>query len=327
MNAVTFPKQVQAEIDAAERIEQAMTAQPEPQTPGADGPDAQADAHSPAPAQPQEPTAPVTQPRAPDDDPAVWRARYATLEGKYRAEVPALHQEMRVLRQAYEDLQKAQTALKQDAETPPKPKETSLVTAEDAKTFGADLIDLARRVAQEELRALTVRVTALEQLAHSAMAKASRVEAVEGTLVRSQEEAFWDKLTAAVPDWKTVNADSAWLEWLKEYDPIAGKPRNDALQDAHRAMDAQRVAALFNLFKSTLPVAPDKASAQSELARSVAPPKSAKATQPQAARKNFTGKDYAYWTDPRRVHDTPRAQVEAMLTELETALREGRVAW
>jgi len=154
------------------------------------------------------------------------------------------------------------------------------------------------------------------------------VAQVEQRVQQTVEQSFYSELGKAVTDWQAVNADPRWHAWLGEYDAIAGKPRQASLDEAHQGLDHVRVAALFNLFKSTLPpAAPPQKSGQSELARQVAPSKSSTANVAPAAAKRYTAQEYAYWTDHRRVHDTPKADLENMLIELESAVAEGRVKW
>jgi len=58
-----------------------------------------------------------------------------------------------------------------------------------------------------------------------------------------------DHLDKAVPDWETINKDPAFLKWLGEMDPLTGIQRQELLNQAHKALDAPRVANFFNSWK------------------------------------------------------------------------------
>lgn len=319
---MALPQQVQAELEAAERLEQQL----------AQGSEAPAGQQSPpedpkpAPAAPAE-GQPVVQPEpqpAPQDD---WKRRYQILQGKYDAEVPQLHQ---TVKQLTESLRHTQELIaRQQSQTPPEPKKReSLVTPKDEETFGADLVDLARRVTREESRVVLERLESLEQLVRDMRPSVDKVGQVAKEVAMSRQEMFNADLLRLVPDWQTVNVDEKWLAWLAEYDPMAGAIRQAALDAAAGSLDAKRVAAIFNAFKAQNPPAPNpQDQAQAELARQVAPGRSATASAAPRGEKTFTGVEYQYWADPRRVHDTPKDKLEQMLALLSTAEAEGRIRW
>lgn len=318
---MAIPKQIQQQLEEAERIEQQLAAgAPANEDTPADPPPAEPPAEPPVAAAPE-----PTPPAEPVDE---WRQRYDTLRGKYDAETGRLHETLRQTTAQLTALQQQVTQLTQRPPEPPKAPEQPLVTGQDDEKFGSDLIDVMRRAAQEQLRPLMQRLESLESLAKSIGAKASRVEQVEQEVVQSRQERFYSELTSAVPNWEEVNKDQRWLQWLAEKDPILGKTRQAALDEASSVLDHPRVAAMFKLFISqVMPPTPPTQQAKTELARQVAPAKSSKTTvQPQGA-KVYTGRDYHHWLDPRRVHDTDNAKLQAMIAELERAYVENRIQW
>lgn len=321
MTAV-LPPQIQAQLDEAERIQQQLAQPPAPAEPPP--------TEDPPPADPQEPVAvaaPAEPPAEPQKDAAYWEHRFKTLEGISRAEKARTEEQLRA--QA-EQLRQFQTRLESMTRQPPQPAqpETPLVSDKDEDKFGADLIDVARRVSREELRAVTKRLESIESLIKHVAPKAERVTQVEAEVAQSREDRFWSEIEAAVPDWKAVNVDERWIAWLKEYDAVAGRTRQESLVEAQGKLDHRRVVAMFNLFKKGItPPAPQQRKAQTELARQVAPARNSTVTTPPQAAKIYSGADYAYWLDPRRYNDTDHAQVAAMKAELEKAFVEGRIQW
>lgn len=318
-----LPRQVQAQLEEAERI-RAQMATPPTDTVDTDDPPSDPDpAPNPVPPEP----APAPAPGDPADDAAVWQQRFKSLEGKYRSEVGPLHEQLRAQSAQLQTLTAELTAFRQSQQTPPATPEQPLVTAKDEETFGADIVNLARRVSQEQSRALEKRLATIEAALTNLTPQVKRVEKVAEEVALTREERFWSELTAAVPDWEMVNQDPAWLKWLQEYDPVAGTPRQVSLTQAQQTLDHRRAAALFKLFKAqTAPAQPtQKTKSRSELTRQVAPTRSSTVTVPPTAEKTYTGTDYLYWLDPRRAHDTDPKDLLAMKAEMDRAFAEGRV--
>lgn len=322
---MALPKPIQDQVDEAERIQRqlagetpAPTQVAQPDTP----PAANADPQPVPPPEPEAPT-PVAIPAEPEQDAAYWRQRFETMRGKYEAEVPRMLEQMR---QQGAQLQQITEQMRQQPQAPMQP-EQPLVTKKDEETFGSDLVDMARRVSQEETRQLLKRLEPIEALLKKLAPKVERVKQVEQEVAQSREDRFWGEIEKGVSDWQQINADQAWLAWLKEYDPISGQTRQDGLNAAQQALDHKRVIAMFTLFKSTLPQAPAPGRSKSELARQVAPARNSTVTTPPQSPKTYTGVDYAFWHDPRRVNDTDVAQVVAMKAELDKAYTEGRIQW
>lgn len=316
---MALPKQVQRQVEEAELIEQQLAGTlPQEDTP--DPPPA-----DPPPAEPPVAAAPEpTPPAEPVDD--GWQKRYETLQGKYNAEVTRLHEANKATSAQLQALMQQLTQLQQHRPPePPKAPEKPLVTGQDDEKFGSDLIDAMRRVSREEGRALEKRLQAMEELVRSVAPQVQRVERVETQVAQALEDRFWSEIMTEVPDWEAINADQRWLSWLTEYDPVAGTTRQGALEAAQKALDHRRVAGLFKLFKATFKPAGNQV--KTELARQVAPAKSSKTTvQPQGV-KVYTGQEYNYWLDPRRIHDTDNARLQAMIAEIERAFAENRIQW
>ena len=51
-----------------------------------------------------------------------------------------------------------------------------------------------------------------------------------------------------LPDWREVNQEQAWKDWLTLTDPLSGVPRQQLLNQAFAAGDAGRVLVFFNGF-------------------------------------------------------------------------------
>lgn len=319
---MALPKQVQAELEAAERLQQTLAAPPEALVED-ENPPANEAVEPPAPPEPPQAIAPSEPPQ--DQDAAYWRQRFDVMQGKYNSEVPRLNEQ---LRQMAEQMQALTSRLDKLPPTPaPQPApERPMVTPQDEDKFGADLIEVMRRAARDELRTILTRVEAIESAVKSVAPQVERVKRVEQEVAQSRADKFWTDLAAAVPDWEQVNSSQPWLDWLKEVDPLIGVPRQVVLEHAQRQLDAQRAIAVFKAFKALAPSQTTQART-SELTRQVAPSKSSRTTVAPPAQKVYTGAEYAYWLDPRRANDTPQEKLQGMIAEVERAFQEDRIRW
>lgn len=243
-----LPKQVQKQIEEANRIAAQVYGNPE--TP----PDPNAPPADPAPA-PGEPAAPVPTPIPQESA----EHKYKVLQGKYNAEVPRLQrahaqqaEEVRQLRDQLTATQNLLASLGQRGEPAASPSNpptrTKLVKDEEIKEFGADLYDFMKRVVREEtqseissqvegkVRPISQKV---DQVANAATSVAQRV-------VKNDEQAVLDLLEEKVPNWLQLNEDEGFLQWLNVREPYTGVARGQLLTEAFKAHDGPRVVAFFN---------------------------------------------------------------------------------
>jgi len=263
---MSLPKQVQQQADEVERLETELAASvAPPQDPDPDNP---APPPTPPEASVPEPTPPAPQP---EDTEESWRQRYYSLQGMFNAEVPRLRTEVQELTNQLKTLRETQAPQPAAPQTP--------VSDKDIEAFGPELVDLMRRVASERTASLETEVTQLKSVNADLRKQLGTVEQSQGNSALRQ---FETDLTNVVPDWQAVNVDQDFLRWLGELDPVGGVQRQAFLNDAYQALDARRVANIFNAFKATKAPAPAPAPAPSqaaELNRQITP----KSTQQSAA--------------------------------------------
>lgn len=345
-----LPQAVQRQIDEAEALSRQMYGDPEGEAgeandseatreaePASDtqgsesAPEAKADA---PPSEPQEPSAKSTdvkkeiadKPADSGDAPEKWEARYRSLDGKYKTEVPALHAQVRELTAFVNQLRESmdkQNATKESKPTLPE------VTAEDEEMFGADVVDLARRVAQREI---AQHMQAMESEAASIKADVSRVQE---RVTETDYERFLDKVARAVPDMEQINRSEPWLQWLAQYDPLFGTTRQKALESAAHGRDVDRTAALFQAFLATqspppasapaAPAAPQRNTAVEDA--SIVP--RSQGTSPAAvasgSKRFFTEAEVTQLLDPRHLSKLPAEKARQIEREIDMASAEGRI--
>ncbi len=275
--------------------------------------------HEPAPV-PSE-SAPAPEPAASgDDDEERWAHKYRRLQGKYDAEVPRLHDEIKQLRNAVDSLR--QIAAEAQAQAASRPaehgrEETRLVTEADVEAFGEDLVDLARRAAREVMQ------RELETLRAENSAVKQQVTAVKATT-------FQARLAQAIPDFAEINQSQEWIDWLNAYDPLLRGPRRVVAELAYNAEDVDGVKNYVDLFRATQAApAADQARRQAELRKQIQPPRagSSAVPAPQGQARVYTAKEAsAGYERVRKLLASGRIdEASALEQEISAAYMDGRV--
>jgi hypothetical protein len=319
---MALPKQVQAQVDAADAMLAEANKAPEPSSLSllpAENAEPQQQAQPQQVAEPQ--AAPAVPDPAPQADP--FEARYKVLQGKYNAEVPALHKQVKDLEKQLTDAVQRMEQLSRQPE-PQQQAPKHVVDPKDVDNFGEDLVDMVNRVASGAIRnaaqAFETKASALEEQIRKL---SEQMTGVTQHTVVTAEEMFFDKLAKMVPDWEQINADERFLAWLAEADPVYGVPRQNALTHARETLNAERAAAVFRTFAG-----PTKAAPQPDPLDKQVSPKSTGASQPapQEDRVISQADVNKFYDDVRRGLYRGREQ-EAMQIEavINTALSEGRI--
>ena len=323
---MALPKQVQKQLEEVEELEKAILAQNNPEEAQDAAPEElhtkEADASETEPSPKPEKAKPAdTSPTDVEDE--TFKQKYGTLLGKYEAEVPRLHQQVREMTEVTKSLQAEIAALKVE---PTKPKEkVSLVTDEDRAEFGEELLDVQRRIAKEVSQEYEERFEQQESVIKELQDQLAKTGSQIG------EVGFSQRLAQLVPDFAAVDQDERWMKWLSEHDPMLRGPRRSQAQAAFDAGDAEAVAHYVKLWKETLaePTESEKPAVQAELEKQVAPTRSANSVkQPtnQNSKIYSTREMDAAWNKlslmMRRGKHEEAAKLEA---ELSAAYIEGRV--
>lgn len=242
--SVKLPRAVQAQSDRFDEVvrqaaEPGSHPAPQPPTPPAD---------TPPPAPPSPPAA-DTQPPAPPVEPKPedrqdWKSKYMALQGKYNAEVPRLHQD---LKEAKARIANLETKLTDALKAPPAPPKPSPNIDALRTKFGDDLAETVRAIAEEA--AAEVR-SELDPLKEQVGQTVERVEAVQSSHAQSEEAAFVASLELRVPGWREIDAKPEWHAFLAKRDPFTGRELQELLVEAYTARQLDRVAHFFDAFKA-----------------------------------------------------------------------------
>ena len=318
---MALPRQVEAQLRELEQIERQIaesqnpaSANPEP----AQDPPAEPSTPEPAAAEPK-PVEPKPEPTEPAIAEETWQSRYIALKGKYDAEVPRLHADVREFKAQLDKLQRAVETKPVDTKKPAVAEK--LVTDADVQAFGEDLIEVQRKVAREVAAEFRGELDAMraenEKLREQLTTTGSQVS----------EASFEQRLYRMVPDFQDVNADPRWINWLNEVDPLLRAPRKTVAQEAFNRADAEAVAHYVGMFKSS--IAPvelvnDKAA---ELEKQIQPKRSA-STAPISPQARIYTDAQVQKMFQKSVELSSRGQREEAMkleAEIDAAYREGRV--
>ena len=334
---MALPKQVQEQLKEVEELEKQIKAQSEPKVKEVNkkktskkkteeiAADTEVEVLEEEPSQDE----PVLEEAVPADDfteevTDTFKQKYSTLKGKYDAEVPRLHQQLRELTEQINAIRKdAEAAKKVEAE---KPKEkVSYVTDADREEYGDDLIDFQRRVAKEASQEYEGRFEQQAKVIEELQKQVSSTGSQVG------EVGFSQKLNNLVPGFDQLDNDERWVAWLNEIDPMTRGPRRDQAQAAFNSGDAEAVAHYVSLFRGSVePIVNGKGDRQTELEKQVAPNRSASSSTTRSVGKD--SKVYSEveinkaWKKIRTLSSNGKYDDAAKLeAELTVAYMEGRV--
>lgn len=347
-----LPAAVQKQIDKANEL----AAQIYPKDPKgeegapADAPVPAAEAPPPAasapPAVVPPPPAPVVA-KLPDSD---WEQKYKVLQGKYNAEVPRLQSQAREQQTLIAGLQSQVTgtqallaSLNQGPARAPAAQDGvplsavhKLVKDEEVAEYGADLVDLMRRVATETVGPqIDRRLQPVTQQVEKSMKAADA--AAKGAVEIAQEKVHV-LLDSQVPNWLELNKDENFLAWLDQVDPYAGVNRGALLQQAYNRHDGPRVVAFFKGFlnenatvmppalPTSVPETPAK-NLEDLVAPGTVRAGSTAGAQDGASKRNWTRADIAkfYRDKSDGKYDKAQKRAEALEEDIFAAQREGRI--
>ena len=334
---MALPKQIQAQLDEVEALEKQLAQGEETETieptevkekktsKKAKAKDTKVDMTE-VPVQREEPVAVEAKPAddIPEEISDSFKQKYSTLKGKYDAEVPRLHQQVRELSEQMDAIRKdAEVSQKVESE---KPKErVSYVTDADRDEYGDDLIDFQRRVAKEHAQEFEGRFEQQAKVIEELQKKISTTDSQVG------EQGFTQRLNALVPGFDQLDNDERWVSWLNEYDPMSRGPRRDQAQAAFNAGDAEAIAHYVSLFNGSVnPVEDSKGDRQKELEKQVSPNRSASTASTKSAGQSnkiySAASSEKAWTKIRALNTKGSyEEAEKLEAELTVAYMEGRV--
>lgn len=196
---------------------------------------------------PAPPSPPVAQPPAPPPPLEIsqdeWKHRYESIKGRYEI----LTREQRSTNDRISQLEALLAAKEPAQPTTPAPISTAgLVTPDEEREYGPELVDLIGRKAR--MVADSTFMPIINELREKIGKLGGDVSIVRKSVDSSRFDALHEYLTKEIPNWQDINKDRKFLDWLALPDAYSGAIRQDMLNNAFQAVDAARVANFFKGF-------------------------------------------------------------------------------
>lgn len=177
-------------------------------------------------------------PAKPDD----WEQKFRSAQGRldkqareHNAQIAAMNEQLAQMQNLVASLQSA----KPDQAAPAL---ESYVTPEDRETYGDDFLNVVERKAKELVAPLRKE---LEDKIKQLDGKLGNV----GTVVQaSAREKMFSELDSSLPEWREINTNPKFIQWLKLPDIYSGDIRQNLLMAAFERNNSSRVAAFFKGF-------------------------------------------------------------------------------
>jgi len=231
-----------------------------------------------------------------DDDGVDYKQKFLVVDGKLRAEIPRLSNELAQWKEYAGNLQSRVTALEETAKAKPSTPAAEVIPDDDyeVEVFVADnpgaakLINKMKAEHKAELASLRDEIKSVDGRTQEARAEDQRA----AKLARFEKE----MADAGVPEWRTIDTDPGFKERISQ------RPYDiKVLQEAASQYDAKVVSSYFLDYKNSLippdngDMPPNKGDAsQNKLDKFTAPPRSVgggppskSGTQPALTRANY----------------------------------------
>ena len=156
-------------------------------------------------------------------------SRFNVMKGKYDSEVPILHGEIRMLKAENESLK----ARGESEETPGEATDSSIDNIR--QLYGQELVDYLASQNKDSAN----KIKELE----------SKVSRFDESQRNKAEDAFYEALTKAHPNWKALNTTNAFLGFLNEYLPSVGMTRQEIVDNAGKVGNPEPIISQLTAFK------------------------------------------------------------------------------
>ena len=266
------------------------------------------------------------------EDDQSWEHRYRSMKGRFdrsQDQLRAMQDEIANLRSVIATMQVAAPVRE---ETPVEIRAEKLITPEEEQDYGTEFLAVVGKKAKEELAPVIgqyeKKIRDLEQ----------RLAGFGDYVDQDAKSRMLSQLDSRMPQWRELNRDQRFLDWLKLPDAYSGVIRHELLKAAYERNDSPRVLAFFNGFLAEeAAVAPETteqdpgaaAPTKVSLDKFSAPgrAKSAAASSAPAEKPFFTRAQIAqFYADVNagkfRGRDAQKAKLEAQIFE---ATRDGRI--
>ena len=175
------------------------------------------------------------------EDDESWEHRYKSMKGRFDRS----QDQIRYLTDQIAGLQNVIATMQQPPAAGAAPAETlaeRLITPEEEQDYGSEFLAVVGKKAKEELAPVIgqyeKKIRELEQ----------RLAGVGNYVEQDAKSRMFSQLDERMPQWRELNRDKGFLDWLKLPDAYSGVIRHELLKAAYERNDGPRVLAFFDGF-------------------------------------------------------------------------------
>lgn len=200
-------------------------------------------ANNPPPAAQPDPAAQPARPVTAEE----WEHRYNSENGRYRSAMSALAESNRRAEQLQALLASVGTPPASNPQgngsaTPKELQAASLLTPKEVEEYGTEFVDVVKRAAREVYDPI---INDLQTKVNAAQQTVSRTATAFEQDARSQ---MLQLLDGQLPQWRVLNEEQRFYDWLQLPDPFSGDIRHALLKRAFAANKGQIVLNFFQGF-------------------------------------------------------------------------------
>src|SRR5262252_8093242 len=169
-----------------------------------------------------------------DPNDASWQKRFLDMQGRYSASQKTIGEMQEQMTQLGDELLQLRRPSPQQRPQAPAQSQQYL-TDRDVQNYGTDLIDFTQRAA---IQAVQPRLQYLQ----------GENEDLRQQLAREARMRLDMLVEAAIPNYREIDSNPRWHQWLRLPDPYSGRIRQELMNDAIAAASATRVLSFFKGF-------------------------------------------------------------------------------
>jgi hypothetical protein len=192
----------------------------------------------PVPVQPTATPVAAAQPAVKDDNDQTWKHQTLTWQGRYNASQKTIAEMQEQMTQLGNELLHTQQMAARQQPGQQAPQEyppPAYLTEKDVQDYGNDLLDVTQRAA---LHAVAPHLQNLE----------AQNRELQQRLAREARRGLDQAVELALPNYREIDRDPRWHQWLLGVDVFSGRVRQNLLDEAIAAASAPRVISFFRGF-------------------------------------------------------------------------------
>ena len=256
-----------------------------------------------------------------------WKRRFTNFKASADTTIFELRQEVASLQSSLAHAKGEVQSLRNSTTSAPVDAFDGVFSEQDEATFGTDGLDIVKKATKTAIDKATKPLK--DQLDKAEADRISSLRAQAASHEAASYGKFISDLENLAPDYKEVNVNPGFLEWMKLPDTYSGITRAKLFSAAEGSKDVSRVAEFFveysNLVKPTKPADPmDKHITPVGGGSASSTPRNNKGTKDQVV--ILQSEINAFYTSVSKGHYAGRHdEVLAIEAQIDQALLEGRI--